>query len=78
MPHGCARRPPTTTVTSGSSPLPANLLLVDDGRLEIFDPSWRFATVLPDDVLLVRGLRDFARRLLRSGAEHPWASDISP
>jgi hypothetical protein len=29
-------------------------------------------------VVLVRGLRDFARRLLCSGAEHPWNPDISP
>jgi hypothetical protein len=57
--------------------VPSNVL-VTDGGLMTFDNSWRWIAHLDSDVLLVRGLRDFAGRLLRSGAEHPWTPDISP
>lgn len=57
--------------------VPANLLLAD-GDLAVLDRTWRLSQRLSEDVLLVRGLRDFARRLLQSGAEHPWAPDINP
>jgi len=57
--------------------VPANVVLTTDG-CAVFDPTWRWTQRLPDDVLLVRGLRDFSRRLLRSGAEHPWAPDVNP
>ncbi len=57
--------------------VPANLLLAT-GALLPLDASWRLSQELPSDVLLVRGLRDFVIRLLGSGAEHPWAADISP
>jgi len=57
--------------------VPSNMLLDGDGML-VLDDSWRLTQLLAGEVLLVRGLRDFARRLLRSGAEHPWAPDTSP
>ena len=44
----------------------------------LFDSSWRWTAHLDLDISIVRGLRDFATRLLRSGAEHPWTPDISP
>ena len=56
---------------------PANLVL-SGGDLRPLDASWRLSQPLEDDVLLVRSLRAFAGRLLASGAEHPWAPDISP
>ena len=57
--------------------VPSNVVVSGD-ELACFDPTWRWTAELDDDVVLVRGLRDFARRLLRSGAEHPWNPDISP
>lgn len=57
--------------------IPSNLLLVEGG-FAVLDPTWQLSQRLPDEVILIRGLRDFARRLLRSGAEHPWAPDINP
>jgi hypothetical protein len=57
--------------------VPSNVVGTADG-LACVDPTWRWTADLDDDVVLVRGLRDFARRLLRSGAEHPWNPDISP
>jgi hypothetical protein len=57
--------------------VPSNVVLTADGPVCV-DRTWRWAADLDDDVVLVRGLRDFARRLLRSGAEHPWNPDISP
>lgn len=57
--------------------VPSNLLLAESS-FAVLDPTWRLSQRLSDEVLLVRGLRDFARRLLRSGAEHPWAPDINP
>lgn len=56
---------------------PSNVLL-DGEELRVLDDTWRLTHVLTDEVVLLRGLRDFARRLLRSGAEHPWAPDTSP
>jgi hypothetical protein len=53
-------------------------VVVTGESLMTLDLTWRLTASLPHDVLLVRGLRDFARRLLRSGAEHPWAAGISP
>jgi len=57
--------------------VPSNVVVSDTG-LACFDNSWRWTAHLDPDILIVRGLRDFARRLLRSGAEHPWTPDISP
>jgi hypothetical protein len=57
--------------------VPSNLVLAE-GTIAVLDPTWRLSQRLPDDIVLIRGLRDFARRLLRSGSEHPWAPDINP
>lgn len=57
--------------------VPANVVL-DGEQLRVLDDTWRFTQALPSQVVLLRGLRDFARRLLRSGVEHPWAPDSSP
>ena len=57
--------------------MPSNVVGTADG-LACVDRTWRWTAELDDDVVLVRGLRDFAGRLLRSGAEHPWNPDISP
>jgi len=57
--------------------VPSNVVVTESG-MACFDNSWRWAADLDLDILIVRGLRDFARRLLRSGAEHPWTPDISP
>lgn len=57
--------------------VPSNVV-VTDGGLECLDRSWFWTDPLDLDVLIVRGLRDFAGRMLRSGAEHPWTPDISP
>ena len=57
--------------------VPSNVVVTESG-LACFDNSWSWTAHLDPDILIVRGLRDFARRLLRSGAEHPWTPDISP
>src|SRR5665648_354729 len=57
--------------------VPSNVVVTESG-LVCFDDSWRWTAHLDADIVIVRGLRDFARRLLRSGAEHPWTPDISP
>jgi len=57
--------------------VPSNVVVTQNG-LACFDGSWRWTARLDPDILIVHGLRDFARRLLRSGAEHPWTPDISP
>lgn len=56
---------------------PANTL-VDGDRLRLADPSWRRTGVVSGDDALVRGLRDFARRLLASGSAHPWRVTVTP
>lgn len=57
---------------------PDNVVQTPDGDLDLFDPSWFWAETIPAELATQRGLRVFARRLLRSGAEHPWKPDISP
>ena len=56
---------------------PANTL-VDGDRLRLADPSWRRTGVVSGDDALVRGMRDFARRLLASGSAHPWRVTVTP
>ncbi|GAB3875501.1 hypothetical protein [Terrabacter terrigena] len=56
---------------------PANTL-IDGDRLRLADPSWRRTGVVSADDALVRGLRDFARRLLASGSAHPWRVTVTP
>jgi hypothetical protein len=56
---------------------PSNVVVGEQG-LQLLDSSLRFTEVLSVQLLVVRGLRDFARRLLRSGGEHPWSADASP
>lgn len=58
--------------------VPSNVVLSSNGTPSLFDPSWSWLEELSTELLLLRGLRDFARRMLRSGAEHPWQPDISP
>ncbi|WP_018155330.1 hypothetical protein [Demetria terragena] len=57
---------------------PNNVVLGPDGSMELFDESWSWTEDLDADLCLARGLREFARRLLQSGGEHPWQPDISP
>ena len=56
---------------------PANTL-VDGDELRLADPSWRRTGVVSGEDALVRGLRDFARRLLASGSAHPWRVTVTP
>lgn len=56
---------------------PANTLVVDD-ELRLADASWRRTGTVSADDALVRGLRDFARRLLSSGSAHPWRVTVTP
>ena len=56
---------------------PANTLVVED-QLRLADGSWRRTGVVSADDALVRGLRDFARRLLASGSAHPWRVTVTP
>jgi hypothetical protein len=56
---------------------PSNVVVVD-GALAAIDPTWYLTGEETWSLLVVRGLRDFARRFLASGAEHPWTPDISP
>jgi hypothetical protein len=56
---------------------PANTLVVDE-HLRLADGSWRRTGVVSADDALVRGLRDFARRLLASGSAHPWRVTVTP
>lgn len=56
---------------------PSNVV-VEGSELRALDPTWYWAGDSSWEALVIRGLRDFARRLLRSGAEHPWSPDISP
>ncbi|MBO1755629.1 hypothetical protein [Allobranchiibius sp. CTAmp26] len=57
---------------------PDNVMQGADGDFDVFDPSWYWAEHISADLSVQRGLRVFARRLLRSGGEHPWKPDISP
>lgn len=52
--------------------------LVDGDWLSLADPSWRRTGVVSAEDALVRGLRDFARRLLASGSAHPWRVTVTP
>jgi hypothetical protein len=74
-------RSPEGTRSGGAESLffavPANVVVTETG-MTCFDSTWRWTGDLSQNALLVRGLRDFARRLLRSGAEHPWTPGISP
>jgi len=56
---------------------PANTL-VDGDQLCLADASWRRTGVVSGQDALVRGLRDFARRLLASGSAHPWRVTVTP
>ena len=56
---------------------PANTL-VDGDDLRLADRSWRRTGVVSAEDALVRGLRDFARRLLASGSAHPWRVTVTP
>ncbi|MEO7754395.1 MAG: hypothetical protein ABIS35_13375 [Terracoccus sp.] len=56
---------------------PANTVL-DGTGLAIADPSWTHSGSSSAEDALVRGLRDFARRLLASGGAHPWRVTITP
>jgi len=56
---------------------PANTL-VDGDRLTLADASWRRTGVVSAEDALLRGLRDFARRLLASGSPHPWRPSVTP
>lgn len=59
--------------------VPGNVVRSADGSsLTLFDTSWSWSEDLSAELTLARGLRDFARRLLGSGCEHPWQPDISP
>lgn len=57
---------------------PDNVLLSGAGSWSLLDPSWSWSESVDPRLAVVRGLRLFARRLLRSGAEHRWRPDISP
>lgn len=57
---------------------PDNVVIGDGGSHALLDPSWSWSESLDPRLAVVRGLRVFARRLLRSGAEHRWRPDISP
>lgn len=57
---------------------PDNVVVLPDGSLKVFDPTWRWYASMDADTALAAGLRSFCFRLLRSGAEHQWKADISP
>ena len=57
---------------------PSNVVLDPAGELHLADSSWRFSSTVTGDEALVRGLRDFARRLLASAAVHPWRAATTP
>ncbi|MCE1179844.1 MAG: hypothetical protein LWW86_12575 [Micrococcales bacterium] len=57
---------------------PDNVVVADDGSLEMVDRSWQLAQPVPAAVGLVRGLRRFAKRLLGSAGTHPWRPTSSP
>lgn len=56
---------------------PANTLVQGD-RLTMADASWRRTGIVSAEDALVRGLRDFSRRLLASGSPHPWRPSVTP
>ncbi|TWP35081.1 hypothetical protein [Leekyejoonella antrihumi] len=58
--------------------VPSNVIVRSDGSFTLFDASWSWSETLSADVAVLRGIRDFCRRMLQSGAEHPWKPDISP
>ena len=57
---------------------PSNVVLDPTGELHLADASWRFSSTVTGDEALVRGLRDFSRRLLASAAVHPWRAATTP
>ena len=56
---------------------PAQVVLADDGP-HALDRSWHWTGPMDPEVAVLRGLRDFARALVRSGSDQPWRPDISP
>lgn len=58
--------------------LPSNVVVTPQDELAVLDRSWSWAEDVPADLALTRGLRDFARRLLSAGAEHPWQPETTP
>ncbi|MEO7000115.1 MAG: hypothetical protein ABI112_18720 [Terracoccus sp.] len=65
-------------VTTRVFATPANVAIDGAGGLHLADASWRFSSTVTSDEALVRGLRDFARRLLASAAVHPWRAATTP
>lgn len=57
---------------------PANTVVDGAGGLHLADASWRLSSVVTPEEALVRGLRDFARRLLATAAVHPWRVGTTP
>lgn len=57
---------------------PANTGVDEAGGLHLLDASWQFGSMVTADEALVRGLRDFARRLLASASVHPWRVGTTP
>jgi hypothetical protein len=53
-------------------------VVVAGESMSVVDTSWALTRSVEPDVLVAHGLRDFARGLLVTGLEHPWAPDISP
>lgn len=57
---------------------PANVLVDENGDLQLIDGSWRLTSTVSANEALVCGLRDFADRLLASAAVHPWRTAATP
>lgn len=57
---------------------PANVLVDAVGELHLADASWQLASKITSQEALVRGLRDFAGRLLASASVHPWRAATTP
>lgn len=45
---------------------------------QLTDASWRWHRTADPEVVVARGVRRAAMRLLRAGLRHPWRTDISP
>jgi hypothetical protein len=56
----------------------ADNVVVDDGFLRPFDPSWYAAEFVPANVAFIAALIRFADRLLASALPHPWVTAQSP
>ncbi|TCP57184.1 methyltransferase family protein [Tamaricihabitans halophyticus] len=57
---------------------PGNLIRQPDGGLVRIDREWHAGTGVDAELVLLRGLWDFAREMHAAGEPHPWHAELTP